>query len=296
MRRRRTSDVTEPTASEPRVCCAYDGSVNAHWVVRYAIHLAANTPSRALRLVHVRDGHISESLLERKLEHVLGDCARAGVEATTHEVRTRGSVADALREAVPGGAETLLLCGTRARARLRRLLAGTVSESLLRAAHCSVLALRVVLPGLLGAPRRVLMPVAGKPGEGRAASTLLELLSPTLEALHLLHVVPSGHMRSRVATGPALAAMRSRGRAAVGRIEEELVARLPLGDVHLDAYVRIAEDWAGQSIILAGQHKCGLILTGASPRMLGGSVAELRRVERLLAASPCDVGILSVPR
>jgi nucleotide-binding universal stress UspA family protein len=288
--------VTEPIRTEPHICCAYDGSVNAHWVVRYAIHLAAGTPSKALRLVHVRDGRISEALLERKLEHVLGDCGRAGVEAAVHDVRAPGRVADAILEAVPHGGGALLLCGTRARARQRRLLEGTVSESLLRAGDCSVLALRVVLPGLLGAPRRVLLPVAGKPGEGRAASTLLELLSPTLEALHLLHVVPSGRTRSRVATGAALAGLRTRGRAAVGRIEEELVTLLPFGDIHVDAYVRIAGDWAGQSIIVAGQHKCGLILVGASPRLLGANAAELRRIERLLAMTPCDVGILRVAR
>lgn len=288
--------MTETTRNEPHICCAYDGSVNAHWVVRYAIHLAANAPSRTLRLFHVRDGHISASLLERKLEHVLSDCGRAGVEATVHDVRTRGRVADALLDAVPGGAETLLLCGTRARARQSRLLAGTVSESLLRTAACSVLVLRVVLPGLLGAPQRVLMPVAGNPGEGRAAGRVLGLLSPTLRTLHLLHVVPTARARVRTATGPDLVGLRARGRTAVGRVEKELRSALSLDRIHVDAYVRIAEDWAGQSIIAAGQHKCGFILTGASLRLLGGSAAELRRMERLLAASPCDVGILRVPR
>ena len=288
--------MTAATANDPHICCAYDGSVNAHWIVRYAIHLAANLPSRTLRLIHVQDGRISATLLARKLEHVLGDCGRGGVEATVHEVRTRGRVVEALRDAVPGGAETLLLCGTRARARRSRLLAGTVSESLLRTAACSVLALRVVLPGLLGAPQRVLVPVAGNPGEGHAAARVLSLLSPTLQTLHLLHVVPTARTRARIATGPALAALRARGRSAVGRIEDELRSALPLDRVHVDAYVRIAEDWVGQSIITAGQHRCGLILTGASQRLLGADTAELRRMERLLAASPCDVGILHVPR
>jgi hypothetical protein len=167
---------------------------------------------------------------------------------------------------------------------------------LLRTAACSVLALRVVLPGLLGAPQRVLVPVAGNPGEGHAAARVLDLLSPTLQTLHLLHVVPTARTRARIATGPALAALRARGRSAVGRIEDELRSALPLDRVHVDAYVRIAEDWVGQSIITAGQHRCGLILTGASQRLLGADTAELRRMERLLAASPCDVGILHVPR
>jgi len=277
------------------ICCAYDGSVNAHWVVRYAIHLAAGTPAKALRLVHVRDGRISESVLERKLEYVLDDCARSGVEATVHDVRARGDVADALLEAVPPGPDTLLLCGTRARARRRRLLAGTVSQALLRAASCSVLALRVVLPGLLGAPQRVLLPVAGNAGEGRAAGMVLRLLLPGLQTLHMLHVVSTANARVRSASGATLARLRARGRDAVTRVEDELLSAVPLGHIHLDAYVRIAEDWTGQSIIAAGQHRCGLILAGASPRLLGGSVAELRRMERLLADTPADVGILSVP-
>ena len=57
---------------------------------------------------------------------------------------------------------------------------------------------------------------------------MLDLLSPTLQTLHLLHVVPTARTRARIATGPALAALRARGRSAVGRIEDELRSALPL--------------------------------------------------------------------
>lgn len=289
------SEPTPQIANETRVCCAYDGSVNAHWVARYAIHLAAATQSKTLRIVHVRDRRISDSLLERKLAHVLADCEQQSVEATVHDVRAQRGIAAGLLEAVPAGPATLLLCGTRAEARRRRLLGGTVSEALLRNARCSVLALRVVLPGLLGAPRRILMPVAGNTGEGHAAGTVLRLFAPTLETLQLLHVVATRDTRARAASRAELAAWRSRGGAALTRVEDELLAVLGRPNIHVDACVRIADDWTGPSIIAAGQHACGLILCGASPRLFGGRGAELRRMERLLAGAPSDVGILRVP-
>jgi nucleotide-binding universal stress UspA family protein len=282
----------EHPGNETRICCAYDGSVNAHWVARYAIHLAASTAARTLRFIHVRDRHISNGLLARKLEHVLGDCERAGIEATVHDVQAQRGVSESVLEALPGGPDALLLCGTRARARRQRLLAGTVSESLLRAARCSVLALRVVLPGLLGAPRRVLMPVAGNPGEARAAVPVLRLLLPTLEELHLLRVVPTADTQARIASRETLESLRAQGRASVTHVENELRGAMALADTHLDAYVRIAKEWVGPSIVAAGQHGCGLILAGASQRLLGGTAAEMRRMERLLAHAPCDVGIL----
>lgn len=277
--------------SDLSICCAYDGSVNAHWVARYAIRCASATSSRSLRLIHARDRHISEGLMERKLAHMLAECENAGIDARIHDVRTGGNVAEAVLEAVPAIAGTVLVCGTRARARRQRLLAGTVSEALLRQAPCSVLALRVVLPGLLGAPRRVLIPVAGNPGEGRSAAAIVELLLSGLDELHLLRVVVTDATSARFAPRNTAARLRDQGRAAVTHVENELRQALALGDVHVDSYVRVAEDWVRPSLITAGQHKCGLILAGASERLLSGAVDEARLTERLLADTPCDVGI-----
>lgn len=278
-----TARATVPTL----VCCAYDGSVNAHWVARYAIRLAAATQRRELRLVHVEDGHLSQALFARKLEHVLGECAHAGIEATLHSVRPTRPVAEAILASTPPGADTLLVCGTRARPRRGGFLAGTVSHALLGAGACSVLALRVVSPGLLGSPRRLLLPVAGTPGEGRDLARFVSLLAPGARELNLLRVMLTDEHTARHAPLEAMTRLRQHGRAAVTSIENELRAGADLSAVHVDALVRVAESWSRSAIVSAAQHRCDLMLVRASARALAGR-GEL---EIVLAHAPCDVGV-----
>jgi nucleotide-binding universal stress UspA family protein len=280
-----------PLAGSLHVCCAYDGSVNAHWVARYALRMAAASSARVLRLIHVESGEISRALLARKLQQVRDEAAAAGVEVALHSVRATRPVADAVMASLPAGAASVLLCGTRARARARGLLAGTVSHALLRRAPCHVLALRVVHPGVMGAPRRLLLPVHGHPGEGRALAPLLALLAADADELHLLRVMLTDERVVHHAPLDQMARLRAHGRAAVAGVEHELHGALALGALHVDAYVRIAESWHRQVLVTAGQHRCELILTAARPDQ-GGHAREL---EALLAHTPCDVGIWSAP-
>ncbi len=282
----------EAAAAIAHVVCAYDGSVNGHWIARYAIRIAAAAPARALRLVHVHDRHASSALLARKLDHIVGECERAGVEAAVHEIRAGGAVAAALLDDLPADARrTLLVCGARARASRRRFLAGTVSEELLGRAPCPVLALRVLVPGLLGAPRNILLPVAGNPGEARDIAPLLARLAPAMSELHLLRVMVERGRTARLHSHEALDRLRGHGRAAVTHFESELRAALDLDAVHLDSYVRVTGDWARATIVVAGQHRCGLIIAGASDRAIAGRLFRRSPLETLLEHAPCDVGI-----
>ena len=270
------------------VCCAYDGSVNAHWVARYAITFARARPGRRLRLVHVEDRHLSGTLLERKLEHVLDDCARADVRASVHRVRADDGVADAVLSALPGDPDTVLLCGTRARPRRAALLRDTVAAELLSRAPCAVLALRVVSPGLLGAPRRLLLPIAGQPGEGSELVPFVRPFADTLEELDLLRVMLLDEAAERRARAERLAALRAQGRHDLDTAEGALREDLDLARTHVDAFVRIAESWARMALVIAGQHRSGLVLAGRpeAPGTRGGE-----EIEHLLARTPCDVGV-----
>jgi nucleotide-binding universal stress UspA family protein len=283
-------------SSDPLICVAYDGSVNGHWVARYAIHIASATPARRLRVVHVQGREISSDLLDRKLEHITADSERAGVDIAVHQVREKGDVATAILEAVPAGEDALLLCGTRARARPGRLLAGTVSERLLRSGHCHVLALRVLVPGLLGAPRRLLLPVAGNPGEARSVAPFLRLLIRGAEEFRLLRVMIARRGTAELSSASRRAGLRDHGQAAVTHFENELRAVLPLEDVRVDAHVRIADDWTTPAIILAGQHKSELVLVGGTARELSRGRLRRATLERLLDDAPCDVAVYRAAR
>lgn len=63
---------------------------------------------------------------------------------------------------------------------------------LLRSGPCNVLVVRVVHPGLLGSPRRLLLPVSARAGDCRSALPFLGLFGPQLTHLHILVVTRVG--------------------------------------------------------------------------------------------------------
>lgn len=273
---------------------AYDGSVNGDWVARYAIRLASHAPGRTVRLLHVHRGDAPHEWLGTKLDRIEHECGEADVRLEPMVRPARGGVLHTILEEIPEGPDSLVVCGTRVRATGRGYLAGTLSEELLRLGRWNVLALRVLQPGLLGVPRRFLVPVAGHPRGLAQAWPFLELFAPDMRELHVLHVVARG-------TGLAplgrrrLAERRTRGREYVDAIERELRARLTLSDGILDSIVRVADDWVGQLIIHASQHRSQLICVGASERGLPHRLLAGNPLERLLRTSPCDVGVYRGP-
>ncbi len=142
---------------------AYDGSINGDWVSHYATHLAARHARKTLQVIHVRDGTTSEAKLERELVPIRAESERLRIELIVRNEVLHGSVFESIRSLVPAGPASFLVCGARARERQRGLLSGSVAEQSLRSGHCNVLAVRVVNPGQLGVPRRLLVPVSGDP-------------------------------------------------------------------------------------------------------------------------------------
>lgn len=281
----------DAVAATPAVCCAFDGSVNAHWVARYAVRLAAAGSARTLHILHVADGALAPARLAERLGRLEAECRRAGVMPVPHELPGRGDVAQALLEATPPGADTMLVCGTRAGARPHRLITGTVSERLLRAERCNVLAVRVLAPGLLATARRLLLPVAGHPGEARATAPLLRLLLPGSEELHLLRVMAAAERIVDHTPVEMMQRLRRHGMAAVTHFETELHAALPAAGLHVDTHVRVAEEWTRAAVVVAGVYHADLMLVGGSDHELQGSWLAPSAIERLLARAPCDVGI-----
>lgn len=94
------------------------------------------------------------------------------------------------------GSQSLLVCRIPTeKNRPRCRLSGTLAENLLRTGHCNVLALRILMPGLLGAPRKLLLPVACNPGEARAVAPFLRRLLPSADELHVFRAMITRTMK-----------------------------------------------------------------------------------------------------
>lgn len=280
--------------SPARIAVAFDGSLNANWVARYAMRVAAAMDTELL-LVHVADGNIAEDLFEQRRARLLHECANAGISVRRCDVASSGDVARAILDVVPRGPDSLLLCGARARAHGAGWLSGSVAERLLRAGHCAVIALRVLAPGLLGHTRRLLLPLAGWPGESRDAVSVLRPLLAGTEQLHLLRVMEVAARVIDHASRAELERLRGHARAAVTDSERELRATLDLDRIHVDAHVRLDQGWAHAATVVARVYDCNLLLAGGSERQLGVTGGKPAPVERLLANAPCDVGIYRAP-
>lgn len=270
---------------------AYDGSINGDWVSHYAIRLAAAQEDRRLDLVHVRDGRAKGAELEEKLDRLRGESERHGVELLVHRLPSARRVADAIRAVVPAGSEHYLICGTRVRERRRGFLSGTTSEQLLRSGHCNVLAVRVVQPGLLGSPRRLLLPVAERPGDFRSALPFLRLFGPQVSHLHIVSVARVGRWSLRRMTHEASERSRSPGEACCERVEQEIRERLGLGAKVMDAQVVVSDDVPKEILIAANKTKSRLIYMGASERNLTERLVYGNPIERVLRDATCDVAI-----
>ena len=174
---------------EQRIVLAHDGSINADWVARYALRMAAGLPGRRLQVIHILDGSVTRARIEARFAAIARECVREGLHCELLIRDLHGDVAASLLAAMQPGAVSHCLCGARVAARGRGFLAGTVSERLLRSGQCNVLAVRVVSPGLLGCPRTLLFPLAGHPRGFQSALSFLHLFAASVQRLHLLRVM-----------------------------------------------------------------------------------------------------------
>lgn len=270
---------------------AYDGSLNGDWVAHYAARFAAHTGDRRLRLVHVHDGTPVPHLAER-IERIADECRLAAV-ALDPELAPRAgrSVAERLLERLRPDPDTTLICGARARARDRAFLAGTVSARLLAEAPVGVVAVRVVHPGVLGQPGRVLLPLAGHPRGAAQAIPLIRLLGPDLQHLHVLFVREVSRLRRLDHPHDALEALLAGGQGFVERIEAEARAALLPHRCDVDGSVVLSDDAAREILVHAAKLRVRLICLGASERTLSQRIVRGNPIERLLREAPADVAV-----
>lgn len=269
---------------------AYDGSIHGDWVSHYAIRLASNHDQKTLHLLHIRDEKITQRELEAKLERIESECQRAGVSLEVQVEPPRLSVAESLQSLLPANGTSYLVCGTRVRLRKKGILSGTVSERLLRAARCNVLAVRVVQPGMLGLPGKLLVPVSGHPGGFRSGLPFLHLFAPYISSLHVLFVRRVARWRFRLLAHEEATRLEGPGRAYCERVERE-IGELGLGASITDASVVVSDDVPKEIVIFANRVKARLIYMGASQRNLTERFLYGNPIEQVLRDASCDVAI-----
>ena len=268
---------------------AYDGSLNGDWVAHYAARFAVHTGERTLRLVHVREA-LPESHLEARIGRIADECKVLGVGLQVDLVERGGTdVAERLLQYVPPRAT--VIAGTRARPRNLAFLGGTVSARLLEAGRFSVVAMRVVHPGVLGQPGRVLLPLAGALRAAADPLPLLRLLGGDLRHLHVLVVRELSRVRFRFLRSERAERLLASGRALVATIEQDLRDGLAPHRFDLDSSVVVSDDVSKEILLHAAKHRSRLICLGASRRTRRQRLVYGAPVERVLRDTPSDVAV-----
>ncbi len=267
---------------------AYDGSLNGDWVAHYAVRFAANTATKALRLVHVHEREAAPHI-DARIARVAGECEVLGVQLHTELLaRGRAEVSQRLLEAVPRG-ETWIM-GTRARPRNGAFLQGTVTARVLAASQRSVIAIRVTHPGVLGQPGSALLALPGGRSV-RPALPLFRLLGEDLRRAHVLSVHEVSSLHLRLLSAVALEALLAEGRTFVAGAEAELRARLAPHPLELDGSAVVSDQLSREILLCAARHRCRLICLGASERTLARRLVHVDPIEHVLAAAPSDVAV-----
>ncbi len=197
-----------------KILLATDGSKEAELAARNAAELADKTGSE-LHVVHVFgitpwyptypdvtgfDGtELEDPMLEEDLERTSEQRARELLDAEVEKIRSvGGTVAQAhLREGgtpqeIVALAEEigvgLVVMGSRGRSRVRRALLGSISDSVVRHAHCPVLVVRDGEREAHYLPSRILLAVDGSEEASAAARTAVELADRVDSELHVVYV------------------------------------------------------------------------------------------------------------
>jgi nucleotide-binding universal stress UspA family protein len=188
-----------------KMLLATDGSEDAELAATTAVGLARSTSSE-LHVVHtwrpVPSVHFDALIrreMEREAQGILDEQVKKieGLSGAVAQARLReGGAAEeivALEEEIGVG---LLVLGSRGRGRIRRALMGSVSDAVVRHAHCPLMVVRwkpVVFPA------KILLATDGSEEATLAAQTAADLCERTGSELHVVHVgeIPFTHYPDR---------------------------------------------------------------------------------------------------
>ncbi len=275
----------------PDIYLAYDGSVNGDWVARYALNMTFHADNSRLALIHIKDGSGSRENIKAKIAAVEQEARLMGLKIEPVILPLSGNVTSSLISAVPNNSNSLCVCGMRMASRGKGFLTNTVAGYLLRHRKFDVMAIRVVDPGLLGAPRNLLFPLSGHPRGFLAAMHFFKLMAPEARALFLLRVMTVNAMKFQYMSDSKAKALHQHGAEYINHVLTRVRQELSSSNIHIDGKVIVSDDWMKSILIQAGKLKVQMIIMGASDRNLPSRYFYGSKIEQLLRETPCDVGI-----
>jgi nucleotide-binding universal stress UspA family protein len=273
------------------IVLAHDGSIYSDWVAHYALRMAASDVDRKLLILNALDGKVNAELVEARLAQLADDGRALNVETHYKLLQVGASVHRTLRQAIPHDPAALLVCGTRVKPNRRDFLRGSIAEKLLRMHLCPVLALRVVQPGLLGCPHDLLLPLSGHSTSFDRIRPVIDRLLPLLFHVHLFRAMSIHPLLISHLTETREQALRKIGYAHLEKYSDQIVAQVGDRTPRVERRVTVTSDIPGAILEQASRLKAQLILLGVSERSLAHRVVHGVILERVLHATPCDVGI-----
>lgn len=276
---------------------AFDPTTHGHWVARYAVRFATHATPPHLAAWHVTRSVVGRVACELDAEgerwrRLQDACDWEGVALSRHLEVSSDPIGEILARAIPPGPSEFLVCGTRVRPDRREIVRGSVAARLLADPRRNTLAIHVVQPGLLGAPRDLLIPLAGHPRGLQALLPWLRRFGCDLSRVHLVVVIPptsAAWHTSRVRVAPGMSPESTREY--LVRVEREAFAEEELARAIVDVRMVAASDATRVILNEARRLRTGFILLGVSERTWTQRVWRGDPTEEILREAPCDVGI-----
>jgi nucleotide-binding universal stress UspA family protein len=274
-----------------KILLGVDGSKEAELAANMAVSLAQKTGSE-LHVIHVLplDTHdpssfepgVREQLEKRtrtRLEELVGTIEAAGGAVEGSHLGAGRPDAEIIAQAEELGAG-LIVVGSRGLGAIRRALTGSVSDSVVRHAHCPVM---VVRGEAVEFPSRILLATDGSEDANLAASTATDLAKSTGSELHVVYVEPVSYIYQLTDWEAASTDLPSRldqaaEKAARNRLEEQVQKIREEGGEIAGVHARVGYPDA-EIAGLAGRLSAGLIVIGSRGlgplrRALMGSVSD----------------------
>ncbi len=276
-----------------KILLGMDGSKEAELAANTAVSLAQKTDSE-LHVIHVLalplDTHdpssfepgVREQLEKRtrtRLEELVGTIEAAGGEVEGSHLGVGRPDAEIIAQAEALGSG-LIVVGSRGLGAIRRALTGSVSDSVVRHAHCPVM---VVRGEAVEFPSRILLATDGSEDANLAASTATDLAKSTDSDLHVVYVEPVSYIYQLTDWEAASTDLPSRldqaaEIAARNWLEEQVQKIREEGGEIAGVHARVSYPDA-EIVGLAGRLGAGLIVIGSRGlgplrRALMGSVSD----------------------
>lgn len=274
-----------------KILLASDGSEEAQRAAGLAVEISKSTDSE-LHVAHaeevpvmahayaVPDLQESEQVARELIDEQVEQIEAAGASVAERHLRTGYPADEIIRLAEEIGAG-LIVTGSRGHGGIKRLLLGSVSETVVRYAHCPVLVVRGERTTTLSTS--IILATDGSEDSALAAQAAVELSNKTGSELHLVHArdaTPPTHYYPR---GAGVEQANFAQEVAQGTKELELLDRQERQVEEAGGEISQTHDRIGPApreiVTLAEEIEAGLIVMGSRglrglERMVMGSVSE----------------------